>query len=336
MPQSSLSAAWLRRMYKKPVPTPCDGNCSDLAIYFFPFCAVESNVASKGFLPVIFTLFTCISSRVPISLSLFFPGEGIYYTMALSNMPFTGLYDERGTACPASLIHCSVEVSIHGLRNLVSLGFLFQNTSRNDFADAVFHCRLAEDSSVTFIDCSIEKCTDKLISGDPEERLEPRKCSNILHFGSFFQCNVGRVEAGKDAVIFIRLVLSLFFRSACSFIYLCCCSQQQPEAPSDVYTSYIYETVVEENAVHLSVPLPSSLKGGMVTRVHEMYPVENATIFSFNVESAMPGQILDVRSDSHSISTDIELNTATIEVNEPVVPVSTYDSCLLYTCFRIF
>ncbi|RPB08717.1 hypothetical protein P167DRAFT_608451 [Morchella conica CCBAS932] len=207
--------------------------------------------------------------------------------MALSNMPFTGLYDERGTACPASLIHCSVEVSIHGLRNLVSLGFLFQNTSRNDFADAVFHCRLAEDSSVTFIDCSVEKCTDKLISGDPEERLEPRKCSNILHFGSFFQCNVGRVEAGKDAVIFIR---------------------------------YIYETVVEENAVHLSVPLPSSLKGGMVTRAHEMYPVENAAIFSFNVESAMPGQILDVRSDSHSISTDIELNTATIEVNEPVVP----------------
>ncbi|KAH0602228.1 uncharacterized protein H6S33_009896 [Morchella sextelata] len=146
--------------------------------------------------------------------------------MALSNMPFTGLYDERGTACPASLIHCSVEVSIHGLRNLVSLGFLFQNTSQNDFADAVFHCRLAEDSSVTFIDCSIERCTDKLISGDPEERLEPRKCSNILHFGSFFQCNVGRVEAGKDAVIFIR--------------------QQQPEAPSDVYASYIYETVVEE------------------------------------------------------------------------------------------
>lgn len=135
-------------------------------------------------------------------------------------MPFTGLYDERGTACPASLIHCSVEVSIHGLRNLVSLGFLFQNTSRNDFADAVFHCRLAEDSSVTFIDCSVEKCTDKLISGDPEERLEPRKCSNILHFGSFFQCNVGRVEAGKDAVIFIRLVLSLFFRSACS-LFIC-------------------------------------------------------------------------------------------------------------------
>jgi hypothetical protein len=103
-----------------------------------------------------------------------------------------------------------------------------------------------------------------------------------------------------------------------------------------VYASYIYETVVEENAVHLSVPLPSSLKGGMVTRAHEMYPVENATIFSFNVESAMPGQILDVRSDSHSISTDIELNTATIEVNEPVVPVSVYDSYLLYICFREF
>lgn len=65
-----------------------------------------------------------------------------------------------------------------------------------------------------------------------------------------------------------------------------------------------------------------------------MYPVENAAIFSFNVESAMPGQILDVRSDSHSISTDIELNTATIEVNEPVVPVSNYDSCPL--CFRKF
>lgn len=128
--------------------------------------------------------------------------------MAPINMPFTGLYDERGTVCPASLIHCSVEVSIHGLRNLVSLGFLFQNTSRNDFADAVFHCRLAEDSSVTFIDCSIEKALEVSVSGDPEERLEHRKCSNILHFGSFFQCNVGRVEVGKDAVIFIRLVLS--------------------------------------------------------------------------------------------------------------------------------
>lgn len=67
----------------------------------------------------------------------------------------------------------------------------------------------------------------------------------------------------------------------------------------------------------------------METRAHDMYPVENATIFSFNVESAMPGQILDVRSDSHSISLDIESNTATIEVNEPVLPVSvlpTFDS----------
>lgn len=136
--------------------------------------------------------------------------------MASSSMPFTGLYDERGTAYPASLIHCSVEVSVHGLRNLVSLGFLFQNTSRNDFTDAVFHCRLAEDSSVTFINCSIEKSSEVSVSGDPEERLEHRKCSNILHFGSFFQCNVGRVEAGKDAVIFIRLVLS--FRS--SYIYI--------------------------------------------------------------------------------------------------------------------
>lgn len=135
--------------------------------------------------------------------------------MAPINMPFTGLYDERGTVCPASLIHCSVEVSIHGLRNLVSLGFLFQNTSRNDFADAVFHCRLAEDSSVTFIDCSIEKALEVSVSGDPEERLEHRKCSNILHFGSFFQCNVGRVEVGKDAVIFIRLVLS-----SRSYIYI--------------------------------------------------------------------------------------------------------------------
>lgn len=87
-----------------------------------------------------------------------------------------------------------------------------------------------------------------------------------------------------------------------------------------MYISYIYETVAEENAVHLSVPLPSSLKGG---RAQEMYPVENATIFSFNVESAMPGQILDVRSDSHLINPDIESNTATIEVNEPVLPVNT-------------
>lgn len=140
--------------------------------------------------------------------------------MASSSMPFTGLYDERGTACPASLIHCSVEVSIHGLRNLVSLGFLFQNTTRNDFADAVFHCRLAEDSSVTFIDCSIEKSEEVSVSGDPEERLEHRKCSNILHFGSFFQCNVGRVEAGKDAVIFIRLVLSF----PGPHIFISCCS----------------------------------------------------------------------------------------------------------------
>lgn len=233
--------------------------------------------------------------------------------MAPINMPFTGLYDERGTVCPASLIHCSVEVSIHGLRNLVSLGFLFQNTSRNDFADAVFHCRLAEDSSVTFIDCSIEKALEVSVSGDPEERLEHRKCSNIVHFGSFFQCNVGRVEVGKDAVIFIRLVLA-----SRSYLYRAAATGY----PSDVYTSYIYETVAEENAVHLSVPLPSSLKGGMETRAQEMYPVENATIFSFNVESAMPGQILDVRSDSHLITSDIESNTATIEVNEPVLPVS--------------
>lgn len=117
-----------------------------------------------------------------------------------TSYPSTGLYSQ---GVSASLIHCSVETSVQGLEAVIQLGMLFQNTSPHDMQDATFHCKLdCEESAMTSFSCRVERTLTHNLAA----RFERRMMKRAVKEGSVFQCAVGRVPSGSDAVIFIRCV----------------------------------------------------------------------------------------------------------------------------------
>lgn len=143
-------------------------------------------------------------------------------------LPFTGLYCEdmnttttsTTTTRPgagASLVHCSVEISLDNLQTRVGLVMLFQNTTDKDFEGAIFHCRLADGAQIISFSCEVERMIsrgpgrDGFAGYDPKNRLERRKFSGQTRCGEFYQCNIGRLQGGQDVVVSLRYDLFFFF-----------------------------------------------------------------------------------------------------------------------------
>lgn len=116
--------------------------------------------------------------------------------------PTTGIYSLDNTA--ASLIHCSVETSLcDDYEVSIQLGMLYQNTTSEAIEDATFFCKLdSVDSAMTSFSCSVER--SHYI--DQESRFERRMVKRAIKEGASFQCSVGDIPAGSDAVVFIRYV----------------------------------------------------------------------------------------------------------------------------------
>ncbi|KAI5812619.1 hypothetical protein BZA77DRAFT_323663 [Pyronema omphalodes] len=123
-------------------------------------------------------------------------------TTTTYNYPATGIYSLDNSA--VSLIHCSVETSLcDDYEVSIQLGMLYQNTTSEIIEDATFFCKLdSVDSALTSFACSVER-SDYI---DQESRFERRPVKRAIKDGASFQCSVGNIPAGSDAIIFISWI----------------------------------------------------------------------------------------------------------------------------------
>lgn len=121
------------------------------------------------------------------------------------SLSYAGLYGKSHEES-GRLIDCYIEVKIDGLQSQVTSRTLFQNSTTNDIENATFVARVAEGALVTSIDCFVERSDGQATSrrNNLNSRLERRAVKNVTHEGSFFSCNLGRVERNRDVVIFLK------------------------------------------------------------------------------------------------------------------------------------
>ncbi|KAF8454756.1 hypothetical protein BGX38DRAFT_253763 [Terfezia claveryi] len=175
----------------------------------------------------------------------------------------------------ASLVHLSFDILVTQGDTYVSLGLLFENITLRALEDAVFSVRLPDGTNVSLVECEVEK-EGGMILGAPETRLEGRHCVNTLTDGPFFRCNIGRIEVERDVVIFMK---------------------------------YSFRPTQEDNAIHMSLPLPG-----------KQQPPENATRHKcgINLESKYPLSVMQVSSSSHKIRSRFIACKTRIEVSDPL------------------
>ena len=123
-----------------------------------------------------------------------------------------GLLDNDNKALSCSLVDCLVDVKATGLRSQVFLRMLFQNTTNRDFLDAVFQVKVAKGATISSFDCFVKKSdreetsenAGKVIPCPPRYNLEQRAIRNASLENCILRCNVGKVQAGRDVVVFLR------------------------------------------------------------------------------------------------------------------------------------
>lgn len=119
--------------------------------------------------------------------------------------PYAGLHGKSHEES-GHLIDCYVDVKVDGFQSQVASRTLFQNSTINNIENAKFVARVAEGALVTSIECFVERCDGQATSrrNNLNSRLERRAVKNVTHEGSFFSCNLGRIERNRDVVVFLK------------------------------------------------------------------------------------------------------------------------------------